>query len=188
MLIWAAAIVFGVVTGLLSGGSLGAVASYRFKAWPLLVVALGLEITLGALPTGLRHVVAPLAALAVAAWCAANFTGGRVRQLGQVLLTLGVVLNLLVMSVNDGMPVSRAALGAAGLPPAMDIARGDLYKHTAITAHTHLAFLGDIVPIRLAHTVMSVGDLVMLLGIAFISWAATSPHRHAAAELEAVAG
>jgi hypothetical protein len=55
----------------------------------------------------------------------------------------------------------------------MDVASGHLYKHTAMATHTALALLGDVVPLRFVRTVLSPGDLLMLLGIATLSWAAT---------------
>jgi hypothetical protein len=84
-----------------------------------------------------------------------------------------VVFNATVMALNAGMPVSAPALAEAGLRKSMDVARGDFYKHTAMTGHTTLAWLGDTVPFHFAHTVLSPGDLLMLAGIATVIWAAT---------------
>lgn len=86
------------------------------------------------------------------------------------MCSLGLAANALVMAANAGMPVSRASLAAAGFSPGMDVARDDLYKHTAMTVHTHLAFLGDAVPVRLLHTVVSAGDIVMLVGLALMAF------------------
>jgi hypothetical protein len=86
-----------------------------------------------------------------------------------------VVLNAIVMAVNGGMPVSRFALVAAGFPKTMNVAQGHFYKHTAMTDLTRLRLLGDIIPFHLARTVLSPGDLLMLMGIAVVSWTATGP-------------
>ena len=86
-----------------------------------------------------------------------------------------MVLNVTVMALNEGMPVSSWALGGAGLGRTMDVARGHFYKHSAMTVHTRLRLLGDIVPFRLMRTVLSPGDLLMLVGIAAMTWAATQP-------------
>jgi hypothetical protein len=57
----------------------------------------------------------------------------------------------------------------------MNVAQGHFYKHTAMTDLTRLRLLGDIIPFHLARTVLSPGDLLMLMGIAVVCWTATGP-------------
>jgi hypothetical protein len=94
------------------------------------------------------------------------------------LISAGVVLNAIVMALNGGMPVSPFALAAAGFPKTMNVAEGHFYKHVAMTDLTRLRMLGDIIPFHLARTVLSPGDLLMLMGIAVVSWTATGPVLH----------
>ena len=93
---------------------------------------------------------------------------------GLGLIGAGVVLNAIVMALNGGMPVSQFALAAAGFPKTMNVAEGHFYKHIAMTDLTRLRMLGDIIPFHLARTVLSPGDLLMLMGIAVVSWTATA--------------
>lgn len=173
MFLWAMALIAGLVGGVATGGNLSAVAAARPRATWLLVLAVALQASLAVLPAWSRPPVAVTACVVVVGWCAANRSGGLAKLAGSALFGLGVALNAVVMALNGGMPVSAQALVAAGLQRSTDVARGDLYKHTFMTAHTTLAGLGDTVPFALAHTVLSPGDLVMLGGLVALSWAAT---------------
>jgi len=89
------------------------------------------------------------------------------RQPGFALVLLGLVLNLLVIGVNRGMPVSREAIVASGQASTLaELRRSDSPKHHLMGPEDRLTFLGDVIaigpPIRRA---VSVGDLAALLGI-----------------------
>jgi hypothetical protein len=178
MVIMAAALIAGCVAGLAAGGSLTRLAGARVRAWPVLVAAVVIEACLGATSDPLRTVLAVTACLGVVGWCAANRGPERRFPYGHGLISTGVVLNAVVMAVNGGMPVSRFALAAAGFPKTMNVAEGHFYKHTAMTDLTRLRLLGDIIPFHMARTVLSPGDLLMLMGIAVVSRAATGPVPH----------
>jgi hypothetical protein len=167
-----AAVLVGCVGGLATGGRLGNIVHQRFKAWPLVAIALVAQAFLGHLAPQVRWVAATADCAAIAAWCIEN----RQRRLfspGPDLLALGVTLNAAVIAANAGMPVSPAALARAGLPASMDVSRGHLYKHVVMTGHSHLRALGDIFALPHLHTVVSAGDVVMLAGIALVVWSAT---------------
>ena len=55
-----------------------------------------------------------------------------------------------------------------GAPATFRVSSGHLYKHVAATASSDLRPLGDVIPLRPLKTVVSVGDIVMLAGIATI--------------------
>ncbi len=175
MIVMVAAVIIGCTGGWAMGGSFARLASFRSRAWPLLLIAVGVEASLGATPAPLRPVLAVAACVTAAAWCAINAAQARRAAIGHVLIGLGISLNVVVMALNQGMPVSASALARAGLGRTMDVARGHLYKHTAMTGHTRFRALGDIVPFRLVRTVLSPGDLLMLAGIVAVTWAATQP-------------
>jgi hypothetical protein len=172
MTVMVAAVVLGVVGGLLAGGRLGGLAEMRMRAWLLLGAALVAQAVLGHLPGVARWPLAVADAAAVGVWCLRNRGGGRGR-VGFALVAGGVALNATAMAANAGMPVSLSALVKAGFSPTMNVAHGHFYKHVAMTGATRLRVLGDIIPIRLLHTVVSPGDVVMLVGIAAIAWGAT---------------
>jgi len=173
MVLWALALTIGAIGGIATGGSISGLAATRVKAWPLLVAAVAGEACLGAIPLWSRAAVAVAACVAVASWCAANRRPAWPNASGHAVLGLGVALNATVMALNAGMPVSRSALASAGLSRTMDPARGDLYKHVAMSSHTRLAVLGDTMPVHFLRTVISPGDVLMLAGIAAIVWCAT---------------
>jgi hypothetical protein len=96
----------GIVAGLLRGGRLGSLRAARVKALPLLVAALALQLLLG-LPWGHGHgsrwgigsvlLVVSLLALLIVVWANAQLPG-------MPLIGLGLLANLLVVSVNGAMP------------------------------------------------------------------------------------
>ncbi len=89
---------------------------------------------------------------------------------GFTLIWIGVFLNFIVMAVNGGrMPVSLEASAVLG-PYYVDLLQegGAVSKHYMMDASTHLAFLGDIIPLSNPYPrtqVISIGDVVMNVGI-----------------------
>ncbi|MDR6724735.1 hypothetical protein J2W91_003203 [Paenibacillus amylolyticus] len=89
---------------------------------------------------------------------------------GFTLIWIGVFLNFVVMAVNGGrMPVSVEASSVLG-PYYVDmlLQGGAISKHHMMDASTHLAFLGDIIPLSSPYPrtqVISIGDVVMNIGI-----------------------
>ena len=158
------------------GGRLGHVADLRLRAWPLLVAAVAIQLGLGWAPTPLRWALVVACCAAVVGWLLANLAQVGMRA-PLALLLIGILANVVVIGANQGMPVSTSALVAAGRSAQTDVAHGYLYKHTAMTPATSLAFLGDRVPVPGIEEVLSAGDLVMLVGLAGIAFAATRPRR-----------
>ncbi|QOR66373.1 DUF5317 domain-containing protein [Cytobacillus suaedae] len=90
-------------------------------------------------------------------------------QPGFPIITLGVGLNFIVMVLNGGrMPVSPEAALALD-PTYINALKHNLYaKHEVITNSTHLAFLGDIIPLSAPYPkeqVISIGDIIMNIGV-----------------------
>lgn len=80
---------------------------------------------------------------------------------GVWLVAAGLALNALVMAANRAMPVDPAAIAALGL----DGATVPPGKHTLLTADTHLPWLADIIPVPWLRSILSVGDLVLAVGL-----------------------
>ena len=173
MTILCVALLTGGVGGLACGGRLSRLGDLRIGGWWLLGAALGLQAFLGHLPVGARWLFAVADCAAISAWCLRNRRScGRHGRVAFVFIALGVSLNAVAIAGNAGMPVSPGALGAAGLAH-MNVARGHLYKHLLMTSHSHLRFLADTLPLRLVHTVLSPGDVLMLIGSTTVVWAGT---------------
>jgi hypothetical protein len=83
---------------------------------------------------------------------------------GLGLVSLGLLLNALVILANAGMPVSAQAPLRAGLDP---VEAADDTRHQPETAGTRLRVLGDVIPVPLPvrPEVASAGDLLGAAGM-----------------------
>lgn len=151
-------------------GSIGGLESIRIRGEAFL---LGVFVLVFALPL-VSTLLHPSRSLVVPVWVALMvvllglclFNGRQSR--GFLVMAAGVALNLLVIALNGGMPVSEAAVltvgGAAG---ARAVVAGDLF-HSVMTGATKLAFLSDVLPLpgfRGLRGVFSIGDVLMFVGI-----------------------
>ena len=181
------AIVGGILIGLLLGGRLRNLSDIRLRWWALALVGLVLQL----IPVPSMH--GQIDRWIAAALLAASFAVllvlvvANIRLPGFPVVALGFALNLLVISVNGGMPVSDQALREAYGPGYANMKR-ELIEHGG--AKHHLARPGDLLrplsdvipvgtPVRL---VFSVGDLLFFAGVMWLLAAATKgragPRRH----------
>lgn len=166
VLVAAAFLVIGLLLGWGFGGSLRNVAHVRVALWWLFPIGLALQILpLPSFETGtvrfLPFAVLLFSYVILIAVAAINW---RVR--GAPLILVGLVLNLIPIALNQGMPVSGSAVrevgGSVGSVP---IEPGG--KHHLATGEDRLTFLGDVIPMRSPfREVVSVGDLVLWVGAA----------------------
>ena len=87
------------------------------------------------------------------------------RSAGTVVVGVGGLLNLTAIAANGGvMPASAAALKASGWHPSPGH-----FANSAVVPHPRLGFLGDVFatpPWLPVHSVFSVGDVVIVVGVA----------------------
>ena len=191
MLLIAGAIVAGGLVGLALGGSLRSFAEIRLRWWPLAVIGLALQLApVPSLAGQTDHWIG--VGLLIASYVVLlAFVAANIRLPGFALISVGFALNVLVISLNGGMPVSRHALREA-YGPAYGAALTELESSAGAKHHLQrpddvLAPLTDVIalgpPVRL---VMSVGDVFFFLGVTWVIAAATrGPRgRHAAAREE----
>jgi hypothetical protein len=145
----------------------------RLRWWVVLLAALVGQAVLGRFSLPIRGALAAADCVAVSVWSVLN-RRSRSGLRGLPVLGAGCALNSIVIAADDGMPVSRWALTVAGLPRHLDVSRGHLDKHVAMTTSTHLRWLGDIIPVPGLRTVMSAGDVLMLAGIALAAFTAVA--------------
>jgi hypothetical protein len=145
----------------LRGGRLRRLGEIELRAQWAALVALALQIVvLGVFTGGAAwwHAVAHIATYGLAAW----FVWANRAIPGVVLMAAGGALNLLAIAANHGvMPTSAWAERAAGLQPT------DAFANSAVLAHPHLLWLGDVIPVPLPiglSNVLSVGDLLIYAG------------------------
>jgi hypothetical protein len=156
-------VVIALVVGVLAGGTLRDFPAFRVR-WPwiaLIGVVLQFLVIRGALAFPVL-----LASFA----CLLFFAGANVRVPGFALILVGLSLNVLVISANQGMPVTQHALTASNQAAAISdlTTNTDGQKHFLADEGTLLLPLGDVIaignPIRQA---VSVGDIFVHLGIAW---------------------
>jgi hypothetical protein len=93
-----------------------------------------------------------------------TFAGLNWRTAGFALIAVGLSSNLLVVLVNDGMPVTAAALVASGQTDSLEDLTADGRHHLA-TPDDELVFLADAIPIPApVNRAVSVGDLMAYVG------------------------
>jgi hypothetical protein len=105
-------------------------------------------------------------ALALSLATLVAFAGVNRHLTGVAVMGVGLLLNLTVVVLNEGMPVRGEALVRAGIAERDELADVSLAgaRHLE-TARTRLPILGDVVPLPLTGHVVSFGDLILLAGL-----------------------
>lgn len=175
-------VVVAMLVPLFTGGSYARLGELRWPWATLLVLGFGLQIALElvALPGERMHDLGFGALVAsyvlILGWCTANLL-----KRGMSIVLLGVALNALVITVNQGMPVD--------VPPAWerDHPVEATVKHHPQIDDDRLVFLGDIIVLPPPFdTVLSFGDLIMMVGLVDVTFhASRRPRRRAARPLSA---
>ena len=169
MLLIGAFLAIGLLLGWGLNGRLRYLADVRIRAWWLAPLALALQAAPA--PTVQadwgRFVPAGMLALSFVLLMVVVTVNLRSRGFGLILL--GLVLNLGVILVSQGMPVSAHALREIGheedIRALADAEPGD--KHHLATSEDLLRPLGDVIPVREPFdAVMSPGDVLMYTGAA----------------------
>ena len=159
----AIAVVFGLVIGIVTGGRLVHLGEHRFRLWPLLVAGVVLQLpVLDRLGFG---------GLLLSYAFLLGFAVANLRYVGMALVMIGITLNVVTIALNRGMPVRRDAIVQAGMYPRSAV--DDLHldrKHHLERPGDRVMFLSDIVPLPVPElrSVLSMGDLVMSIGVADI--------------------
>jgi hypothetical protein len=151
-----------VGVGLARGGALRWLREHGVKAVWLGVACLAVQALVVVLPIpGAGGAVLLIAALATLLGVARP----NARLAGVPLLALGLLLNLVVVLANFGMPVPAATLERAGITveqPAPD--RPDA-KHVLERGGTRLGLLGDRLAVRPLRAVTGYGTVIELAGL-----------------------
>ena len=154
MLLTVAAVLIGLGIGLALPPRTTRFARPRIRLWPLLAVGVVGQIVANRL-TGHGAVVIGLIALSLLI----GFAVANLHLTGMGVMAIGLGLNLLVMMMNGGMPVSARALRAADVPA------GELQGARHLEGSgDELTVLGDIIPF--GGQVVSYGDLIIAVATA----------------------
>jgi hypothetical protein len=155
----------GLVLGIATGGRPSRLATVHVRWVWLAIAALALQVV----PTTVAGELAvPL--LLVSFVGLVVFAVANIRYWGFELILLGVLLNFLVIGMNGGMPVSRAALIASDQRDTIDDLRNvDTAKHHLADEDDRLVFLGDVIAIPSpVEQAVSIGDLFTYGGVALL--------------------
>ncbi|HJP64867.1 MAG TPA: DUF5317 family protein [Actinomycetota bacterium] len=171
MLLILAAIVAGIAIGYALRGSLRNLARLQFRWWGLAFLAAALQLAPTPSSPDLRWVGAALLMASYAAVVA--FVALNIRLPGIWLIAVGFAVNLLAIGFNGGMPVSDAALrqayGIGYAEQRQQLLSGHDTKHHLERSDDVLRPLTDVIPVDgVIHQVLSVGDLVWLVGVVWL--------------------
>jgi len=144
----------------LARGRLGALAEIRPRAVWAVLLAAAIQVGVTQIAGGSHELHVALHVLSYV--LDAYFLFANRRLAGVPVVGVGAALNVLAIVTNGGvMPASAAALRISG------IASRPGFDNSAVLAHPHLAFLGDIIPVPgpwPIGNVLSVGDLIIFIG------------------------
>ncbi|OGF53180.1 MAG: hypothetical protein A2Z21_04865 [Candidatus Fraserbacteria bacterium RBG_16_55_9] len=181
LLLWA--LPLGIVVGYLRGGRLSHMARLELRSTWLILLALAIQLLIFPLGAGKQPLIrfgTEYFHLASYAFLVGFVVLNR-REWGILAMGMGMLLNLLVITVNGGyMPTRPDLLEAAGRGEAAAKLRevGIYANNTLMEPTTPLWFLGDVfyapewVPFA---NVFSVGDLLLALGLIFFLQAKMRP-------------
>jgi hypothetical protein len=185
MLLILGAIVIGILAGFVMGGSLQQLAEIKLRWWPLALLGLALQLApVPSMKGQLDHWLG--VGLLIASYVVLlAFVAVNIRLPGFWLIAIGFALNVIVISINGGMPVSREALqqaygsGYASILRDLEVNGGA--KHHMSRPDDVLLPLTDVIPLGSpVRLVLSAGDVLFFLGVTWVIAAATKgpPGRH----------
>jgi len=178
-------VAIGIIIGVVSGGSTSGFSEARFRYLPLLILGGLIQIIIftgyiGSQPF-IRGIAPYLYVGALVVGLIVIFLNRHI--FGMKLVFVGALLNFIVITINGAsMPAREASLRIAGTLDGIQnqharLAAGENVQWPQITiadSDTHLAFLGDILPIPSgfpAANVVSIGDVLICAGaIIAIIW------------------
>ncbi|HVL89034.1 MAG TPA: DUF5317 family protein [Actinomycetota bacterium] len=157
-----------VAAGFLARGRLRRLADVQFRGLPILFVSLGVALLplLVEVSDSAARWLTGIANLVVIAFLAVNVRAMRgLIRVGLVVVAAGWMLNAIVIAANAGMPLSVRAYERSGQTDPITAGQGGFYKIVVADDDTTLRFLGDAIPVRALGQVVSVGDILLSVGI-----------------------
>ena len=164
--IFGSPIALGVFIGWLAGGSIRGLSTFPLRWFGLVWLAAACQVMQYTVafftdhPRSVQNVVLLVVIyVTTGAFLARNWpsTTGRLHT-GLVLLAGGFLLNAVPIALNGRMPYSGRAADYLGLS-------GDTGKGVRIGPGTHVGWLGDVIPVPGIRAIVSLGDLVIVVGI-----------------------
>ena len=154
------AFALGVLASLALGGSLRSFGEVRFRLLPLFALSLVVPAVAAFGPLGEEFRSYGVTLIVASNILLIAFAVANRRIPGLALVAAGVFLNALVITVNGAMPVESSAANDVASTQAV----GSI-KHEPLTSATRLPWLADRLPVDLTNQVLSVGDLLLVIGV-----------------------
>ncbi len=162
-------LVLGIVVGLLTRGSLTALANHRLRGAGLFVALLAVQVLAPRLPLELSETVLLRVFWTVPAIGCLVLAMLNVREPGFALVATGFALNILVVTMNSGMPVLVANAEIVGAQlEAVDAAIAKSWLHVPAGIDSTLLWLADVIPVpgpAWHRGLISLGDVLLSMGI-----------------------
>jgi diguanylate cyclase (GGDEF)-like protein len=158
-----ATMLFSIAFGYAGGGRLTNLAKVRILLAPLAIVGLALQLVLPPGPWPLVLLLVSFVLLLVFGYVNRRVPGFR-------LILVGIMLNLLVIGVNHGMPVAKQALIDSGQQETLtELVHAGGAKHHLAGPDDELLFLGDVIAIpQPVGQIVSLGDVLTYGGVAWL--------------------
>ncbi len=150
-----AVLIVSVFVSVLRGGKLSNLPDIYARAWWVAMVGFGLQIVANAASDSrwaISLLLVSYLLLLVMVWMNRS-------EAGMWIAGIGLLMNFLVITLNNGMPVSAEAITLAG--GAQDVVFGA--KHVQLDLSSRLPFLADVIP--LPGSVISLGDVFLAVGL-----------------------
>ncbi len=166
-MLWLSLVLFvAMAVAVVRGGRLSNLGDIRLRVWLLLPIAFGMQAATAWLPDrGWAETLGFWLILFSFVLLLLVIVANKDRK-GMWLAAIGVAMNFLVIALNGGMPVLEGAVVvASGFESGLNVIGG--MKHVPLDQSTRLAFLSDVIPLRLAGQgqVLSLGDVFLAVGI-----------------------
>jgi hypothetical protein len=151
-------IAVSIAVSLLRGGKLTNLSEIYARGWWLLFLGLAMQTAANFVSTSQREIAVWLVLLSYAPLLVVVLLNQRLP--GMWIVGVGILMNLTVIALNNGMPV---------LPEAYELAGGKVgglhldAKHVLLTGNSALPFLADIIP--MPGSVISLGDVLLAVGL-----------------------
>jgi len=169
------ALVISLIVALLRGGKLRRLAELPLKRVELIVLAFLIQFLLSwggergvvfLSKWGIYLYIGSYILLLIAIWYNRD-----IKEM--IIFGMGITFNFLAILANGGqMPVSISALNRTGMMDVLPLLKSKTYVlHSLLNEGTKLKFLTDIIPLPSPYPrprVLSVGDIIMALGIFFL--------------------
>ena len=158
----ALAVAVGITLGLVARGRLSNMSRRALRGWILLAAGIATQVAAGRV--GGPESTTPLVLLSYLLLL--GFAALNLHLVGMGVVIVGMVANAVVIGLNDGMPIRRSAVVAAGLatPEQAERMRADV-KRRPEREGDRVVLLADIVPVPPLREVVSFGDLAIAVGL-----------------------